>query len=117
MAAKRVRPEGYFIPRIYQPNVDYEERLVSPSIADIERRQGTVYLVSSLVEEREPFRGGIGQYDRLSEQISQRQLRGRMEARAQEHDRVMRSAFDAADFQREFGAQVAVEGPVKASKA
>lgn len=56
--------------------------------------------MSSFRSLQEPFRGGIGQYDRLSEQISQRQLRGRMEARAQEHDRVMRNAFDAADFQR-----------------
>ncbi|XP_003742591.1 uncharacterized protein LOC100899039 [Galendromus occidentalis] len=92
-----VRP---FVPRVYQRNVDIEGSLVRPCIADIDRRQGVVHAVSSLVEEKETARSDVREYERLCKQISQHRLRSQMEARAQEHDRIIRSALNASDMQR-----------------
>ena len=50
-----------FVPRVYQRNVDIEDSLVQPRIADIIRRQGVVYPVSSLVEERVSSIGNISE--------------------------------------------------------
>lgn len=48
-----------FVPRVYQRNVDIEGSLVQPCIADINRRQGVLHPVSSLVEERVSFSGDL----------------------------------------------------------
>ncbi|OQR74918.1 hypothetical protein BIW11_08763 [Tropilaelaps mercedesae] len=100
MAPKRVENKRAFVPRVYQRNVAIEESVVGPRIADINRRQGIVHPVSSLVEEKEMARGELHQYERLGKQISQHRLREQMEARAREHDHIIRNALNAADFQR-----------------